>query len=114
MCNWMSPQNKRDTFCVSCRLEEIIPDLSNEQNRSLWARIENAKRRLVNSLIRLNLPIQSKKDDPQQGVAFRFLSDVANPMGGTSIVICRIKQVKHAVRLSFIGQPCSMRVTYTL
>jgi hypothetical protein len=87
VCNWMIPQNERNTFCASCRLNEIIPDLTNEQNRSLWARIENAKRRLVCSLIRLNLPIQSKKDDPQQGVAFRFLSDVADPMGGTSVVM---------------------------
>jgi len=83
----MIPQSEKDLFFASCRLNEIIPDLSNEQNRSSWARIENAKRRLVYSLIRLNLPIQSKRDDPQQGVAFRFLSDVANPMGGTSAVM---------------------------
>jgi hypothetical protein len=87
VCNWMIPQNEKNIFCASCRLDEMIPDLSNEQNRNLWARIENAKRRLVYSLIRLNLSIKSKKEDPQQGVAFRFLSDVANPMGGTSIVL---------------------------
>ena len=87
VCNWMIPPNENDAFCLSCRLNEIIPDLSNQQNRTLWARIENAKRRLLYGLIRLNLPIQSKKDDPQQGVAFRFLSDVANPMGGTSVVM---------------------------
>ena len=83
----MIPQDEQDAFCASCRLNEIIPDLSNERNLNSWARIERAKRRLVYSLIRLNLPIQNRRVDPQQGVAFRFLSDVANPTGGTSAVL---------------------------
>jgi hypothetical protein len=83
----MIPQYEKDIFCASCRLDEMIPDLSDEQNRNLWARIENAKRRLVYSLIRLSLPVKSKKEDPQQGLAFRFLSDATNPMGGTSVVM---------------------------
>jgi hypothetical protein len=87
VCNWMIPQNENDAFCASCRLNEIIPDLSSEHNRELWARIENAKRRLVYGLIQLNLPIQSKKADPQRGVSFRFLSDVLIAMGGTSVVM---------------------------
>jgi len=87
VCNWMVPQNENDAFCASCRLNQIIPDLSNEQNRELWARIENAKRRLLYSLIQLNLPVRSKKDAPQQGLSFRFLSDVANPTGVPSIVM---------------------------
>jgi hypothetical protein len=88
VCNWMIPQEEQEaTFCASCRLNEIIPDLSNEQNRGRWAKIENAKRRLVYSLIRLKLPIAPKKDDPQQGLAFRFLSDVVNPDGSASKVM---------------------------
>jgi hypothetical protein len=87
VCNWMIPQNENESFCASCRLNEIIPDLSSEQNRNLWARIENSKRRLVYSLIRLNLPIQSKKADPQRGIAFRFLSDAANPASGAPTVM---------------------------
>jgi hypothetical protein len=82
VCNWMIPQEEKGgIFCASCRLNEIIPDLSDEQNRDLWAKIENAKRRLVYSLIRLKLPVASKKDDPQRGLAFRLLSDVVNPDG---------------------------------
>jgi hypothetical protein len=92
VCNWMIAQNENDAFCASCRLNEIIPDLTNEQNRNLWVRIENAKRRLVYTLFRLNLPILSKKDAPQQGIAFRFLSDVVNPVGGTSIVMTQHDQ----------------------
>jgi len=88
VCNWMIPQRQPDeAFCLSCRLNEIIPDLTNEANRALWASTESAKRRLVYSLIRLKLPIASKKDDPEQGLAFRFLSDVTNPDGSTEKVL---------------------------
>jgi hypothetical protein len=87
VCNWMVAQEEQEIFCVSCRLNEIIPDLSSEQNRELWARIEGAKRRLVYSLIRLKLPVASKKDDPQGGIGFRFLSDAVNPDGSASKVI---------------------------
>jgi len=88
VCNWMIPQEESgETFCASCRLNEMIPDLSKQPNRDLWARIENAKRRLVYSLISLKLPIAGKKADPQRGLAFRFLSDVIQPDGSTSHVM---------------------------
>jgi hypothetical protein len=88
VCNWMIPETEKgEVFCASCRLNEIIPDLSNEVNRRLWALIEGAKRRLVYSLLRLSLPIASKKDDPQQGLAFRFLSDLVNPDGSASKIL---------------------------
>ena len=87
ICNWMIPQEVEEAFCASCRLDEIIPDLTVEENRNLWASTETAKRRLVYSLIRLKLPIANKKDDPQHGLAFRFLSDAANPDGSTAKVM---------------------------
>src|SRR6202142_506535 len=88
VCNWMIPEKEKDeTFCASCRLNEVIPDLSNDINVALWALVEAAKRRVIYSLIRLNLPITRKKDDPQNGLAFRFLSDIVNPDGTTTKVL---------------------------
>ncbi len=88
VCNWMIPEKEKDeTFCASCRLNEVIPDLSSEINVGLWALVEAAKRRVVYSLIRLNLPIARKKDAPQNGLAFRFLSDIVNPDGTTTKVL---------------------------
>jgi len=88
VCNWMVPQQEEDAeFCVSCRLNEIIPDLSIEANRNLWARVEDAKRRLVYTLIRLRLPLENKVLNPQQGLAFRFLGDQTNPDGSISKVL---------------------------
>jgi hypothetical protein len=86
VCNWMVEEGE-EPFCESCRLNEIIPDLGQEENRDLWARIEVAKRRLVYSLIRLKLPIANKKVDPQGGLGFRFLSDTINSDGSTAKVL---------------------------
>ena len=87
VCNWMVPQEAEEAFCESCRLNEIIPDLSSQENRDRWALTEGAKRRLVYSLLRLRLPIASKQDDPERGLAFRFLSDAVNPDGTSSKVM---------------------------
>ncbi|HUB67995.1 MAG TPA: putative zinc-binding metallopeptidase [Candidatus Methylacidiphilales bacterium] len=78
-CNWMIPEDNRENYCVSCRLDEMIPDLSIEKNRTLWKLIEAAKRRLVYTLISLELPLLNRADDPHQGISFRFLAEGPTP-----------------------------------
>lgn len=75
VCNWMVPDEDPESLCIACRLNDIIPNLSEAQHRVYWARLETAKRRLVYSLIALGLPIVSKQQDPETGLAFRFLAD---------------------------------------
>lgn len=75
VCNWMIPQNNDNEFCLSCSLNETIPDLGIHENKEYWHRLEIAKRRLVYSLLRLNLPVRNKKEDPENGLAFAFLAD---------------------------------------
>ena len=41
----------------------------------LWQRLEAAKHRLVYGLLRLGLPLVSRVDDPDAGLAFDFLAD---------------------------------------
>jgi hypothetical protein len=92
VCNWMIPVGttsgqKIDPFCASCRLNQTIPDLSRKQNHVLWLRMETAKRRLIYSLLSFKLPIASKTDDPEQGLAFAFLEDQIKPDGKISMVL---------------------------
>jgi len=75
ICNWMVQDSENHAFCFSCRLSEIIPDLSNPDNIILWRRIERAKRRLLYSLLWLELPLTNRRDDPQRGLAFHLLED---------------------------------------
>ncbi len=76
VCNWLVEAGDPDPFCVACRLNQTIPDLSVPGNDLLWRRLELEKRRLVYSLLRLGLPIVSRADDPA-GLAFAFLADTA-------------------------------------
>jgi len=57
VCNWMVPTYDNHIYCRACRLNQIIPDLSNPQNHVLWTRIERAKRRLLYTLYSLHLPV---------------------------------------------------------
>jgi hypothetical protein len=60
-------------------LNRFIPDQSVPENQILWHRIENAKRRVVSSLISLGLPVASRvNEDPAHGLAFDFLQSPVN------------------------------------
>ncbi|MES2437776.1 MAG: putative zinc-binding peptidase [Verrucomicrobiota bacterium] len=74
-CNWMIPAEMPEPFCLSCRLNHIIPDLSNPRNQQAWLKLETAKRRVLYSLLSLGLPISSKLENPAGGLAFDFLED---------------------------------------
>lgn len=74
-CNWLIPLSSASEFCVACVLNRTIPQLSGS-NVERWNRIEIAKHRLIYSLLKLNLPVQSKTDDNKTGLVFDFLADI--------------------------------------
>ncbi len=76
VCNWMIPVEDADSrLCPACRLNQMIPNLSQPNTLYLWSKLETAKRRLIYALLRLGLPVKSKQLDPENGLAFRFLED---------------------------------------
>jgi hypothetical protein len=75
VCNWAVPNDDPNPYCLSCRLTRVIPALDRPDHREAWAALEVAKRRLIYSLMALGLPVVSKNDDSQNGLAFEFLSD---------------------------------------
>jgi hypothetical protein len=87
-CNWLIGEQEMAgnprLFCIACRLNRTIPDLTDPENGVLWGRLEAAKRRLVSSLIALHLPVASRVDqDTQRGLAFDFLR---TPPGGPRVL----------------------------
>jgi hypothetical protein len=81
-CNWLVSETELDgnprLMCIACRLNRTIPDLSVPENGILWGRLEAAKRRLVSSLLALDLPVASRVDqDTGRGLAFDFLRSSA-------------------------------------
>ena len=73
VCNWLA-HGFENSFCISCNLNETIPNLMEPTRRNWWKSLETAKRRLIYSLLRLQLPIVGKESDPK-GLAFQFIED---------------------------------------
>jgi hypothetical protein len=76
VCNWLVSPRDSDPFCIACRLNAVIPDLTIAENRQRWLKLERAKRRLIYTLLSLKLPIIDHKTDKEHGLAFRFMQDI--------------------------------------
>ncbi|MCP8884595.1 putative zinc-binding peptidase [Devosia sp. XJ19-1] len=75
-CNWLVAETPGgDIFCAACRHNETIPPIADPANLGRWQTIERAKKRLFYALIRLGLPLRTRDEDPDHGLAFRFLAD---------------------------------------
>ena len=75
-CNWLLSDHgigAKEGLCIACRLNRTIPDLSVPENGVLWGRFEEAKRRMVSTLLALEIPVHSKEENPEKGLAFDFL-----------------------------------------
>lgn len=83
ICNWAIPADEPSSLCRSCRLTRVIPDLNLPGRRDAWFELEVAKRRLVYSLLNLGLPVVSKLDDGERGLAFELRAD-PEPAGGSA------------------------------
>ncbi len=84
VCNWaITDDDDAEALCQACRLTRVIPDLSLAGRKEDWYRIEVAKRRLVYSLTGLGLPVVDRSRDPDGGLAFEFLADTINGIGGS-------------------------------
>ena len=79
-CNWLMAADNREQFCLTCRHNRTIPDLSIAQNLVNWRKMEAAKHRLFYSLIELKLPLANRQDDPAKGLAFDVLVSTDGPV----------------------------------
>jgi hypothetical protein len=59
VCNWAVPLKDDNPYCRGCRLNDVIPNLSHPGALVAWARIEQAKKRLLYTLFELGLPVES-------------------------------------------------------
>jgi len=74
----MVPANDPNPFCGACRLNEIIPDLTEVKNRGRWNKLEQAKRRCIYTFLKLGLPLQSEPGGAANPLRFQFLQDNQN------------------------------------
>ncbi|HET6149697.1 MAG TPA: putative zinc-binding peptidase [Polyangia bacterium] len=76
-CNWAVPESEPEQrFCRACRLNEVIPNLSDPGATQAWIKLEQNKRRLLYTLMQLGLPVESRAGNPERGLAFAFKQDL--------------------------------------
>ena len=76
LCNWMVRNDDPHEQCLSCRLTVSIPNQSSIENQRTWGEMEAAKRSWLTNILALHLPVHSRQDDPERGLAFHFLRQV--------------------------------------
>ena len=83
-CNWLIAADSAEPLCAACRHNRTIPDLSIEANLSRWRKLELAKHHLFYGLLRLRLPLETRLETPDDGLAFDVLAD--GPEGSGEVV----------------------------
>lgn len=73
-CNWLVALDDPEQLCVSCRLTSVRPNDDEPEALAAFAAAEAAKRRLLDQLFGLGLPVTNRRDDPERGVTFELLS----------------------------------------
>ncbi|MCQ4158323.1 putative zinc-binding peptidase [Roseomonas sp. GC11] len=74
-CNWLVPLESGEEFCLACRHNRTIPDLSCAGRLEGWRKIQAAERRAVYGFLRLGLPLRNRDEAPETGLAFDVLAD---------------------------------------
>jgi hypothetical protein len=79
-CNWLAPSDAAAGLCGCCALTRTRPADGELPALRSFARTEAAKRRLLYQLDDLRLPVTSRHEDPEHGLAFDLLSSAAEPV----------------------------------
>lgn len=84
-CNWLVSTAENEPYCAACRYNRTVPNLSEPGNLLKWIKIEGAKRRLIYSLIRLQLPLPTLQSGEPEPLIFDFLADNSATQGGPKV-----------------------------
>lgn len=114
-CNWLVPAEAAEKYCLACRHNRTVPDLTDAGNVARWRKIEFAKHRLFYTMIRLRLPLTTRADDPEHGLAFDFLADppasdiptvLTGHAGGViTIAVNEADDAEREMRRAALGEP---------
>ncbi len=113
-CNWLIDPGADGGYCRACRHNGTVPDLSDPARLFAWRELELAKHRLFYSLVRWNLPVKTRAEDPDHGLIFNFLADdPASPQkvmtghdnGLVTIALTEADDIERERRRLAMGEP---------
>jgi len=61
VCNWIVPAGESSDLCIACDHNRTIPNLAEKGSIQAWGELERAKKRLVYSLLRFQLPLDCSR-----------------------------------------------------
>ena len=111
-CNWLIPEGQDGGFCIACRHNGTVPDLSTPSNLVGWRDLEIAKHRLFYSLLRWRLPLRTRSEEPKHGLIFNFLADTlaskvmtGHENGVITIALAEADEIERERRRQEMGEP---------
>ncbi len=75
VCNWLLDEEDNHPLCRACQFNRTVPNQSLPGNRIRWHRLEEGKKRLFFTLMRLGLPLIDGWRDPKRGLLLDFIED---------------------------------------
>ena len=75
VCNWLASEESPNGLCFGCEFNRTIPNLSNQKNIEKWKILEAAKKRLIYSLRKEDIPCFPKRWSEKYGFSFDFIED---------------------------------------
>jgi hypothetical protein len=101
-CNWIMPSDSDEALCEACRHNRTIPDLSIDENLHRWQKLELAKHYLFYGLLKFQLPLETRQQNTESGLAFDILSENAESVGGTGhqngVITINLAEADDAIR----------------
>ena len=108
VCNWLSPKNNAHELCRACRHNLVVPALASPEDRARWARLEEAKHRLLYTVLRLGLPLFDRAERPD-GLGFELVdgdSVMTGHRGGLiTIAVVEADDAEREKRRAQFGEP---------
>lgn len=112
VCNcYFDPRRTSGKLCRSCRLTQLIPDVSLPENVAGWARLELAKRRLLTELDDLSLPFE-EAHGAAPPLSFVFAADTAEQKiltghadGVVTVNLAEADSVQREIARTQFGEP---------
>jgi hypothetical protein len=117
VCNWLAPAQAGQTagsatepaqgprFCTACVLNRTIPNLTEEGSLPAWRELELAKKRLIYSLLRFDLPLDATSAGKGR-LSFDFLRNATTGHldGVITIDIAEADAVERERQRQFFGE----------
>lgn len=106
-CNWLVPQGSTGTLCKACACNRTIPNLSEMGRLVAWREVEQAKKRLVYSLLRLGLPLDGGTSRSGMPLTFDFVAKAVtgHENGVITLDVLEADAVERERRRQFLDEP---------